>query len=596
MGMLFFGLAQSVLLLFALFAVPPLGVPPLPEDKTLLRAVPADALGFVQWFGVGQPDPKSANATERLAAEPEVRRALAMLESCVGAAIEKEEGGDGGRLLSRLCLGLYRLPCCVFVQRWPWKDGNDARIGIIVRTGATPGALHESLRELEQLATQHENAAVVEVPHGGVTIRRLPTRPEREPEVAWAQVGDHLVCGIGDGVTAATVDRLQGKPSLADQERFRTLQAQVALERPWLRCYLNSRALLAPLLLRPQVAQTCHALGLDGVEGLLVESGLHEGGFRSQALLATRGEPRGLLRIQSARGLTPKDHELVPADAQFAMLCRFDVGEFFRQIPAMMDQCESGSGKRFLAELQRGVEALGLHLDQEMVDCFGDTAAVYSTARDGAWFLHGLTLAVTLRDAPTLRKMHERLVEKAGNELVADEFGGTKVWWVNHRDDDVPFAPAWCITDSQFLIALWPQALRHALTPPVTPRPPLGLEPPRGGKEQVLCAARVDDGAVLRAGWPLLQMGVTMLFGKLQREGLPASIDAVPSLGTLLRYAEPQQLTLSRGEHGLVVRRHGRFPSLDPTLVFGGTVASLWWRVYAWEVVREVTPPVPGRR
>ena len=51
----------------------PFGVPPTPEDPKLARVAPEECLFYLSWAGTASPDPKSANQTEQLLAEPEVQ-------------------------------------------------------------------------------------------------------------------------------------------------------------------------------------------------------------------------------------------------------------------------------------------------------------------------------------------------------------------------------------------------------------------------------------------------------------------------------------------------------------------------------------------
>ena len=83
------GLLEWLLLLVTGLGLP-FGVPPLPENPTLLRAAPDDCVAFVEWFGVDDADPRSRNATERLAAEPEIRRFAVTVRDALRAFVERE--------------------------------------------------------------------------------------------------------------------------------------------------------------------------------------------------------------------------------------------------------------------------------------------------------------------------------------------------------------------------------------------------------------------------------------------------------------------------------------------------------------------------
>ena len=67
----------------------PLGVPPLPEDPVLAKVAPEECLLYFSSAGMAKPDPKSTNQTEKLFAEPEIRKAVAELENVIRAGLKE---------------------------------------------------------------------------------------------------------------------------------------------------------------------------------------------------------------------------------------------------------------------------------------------------------------------------------------------------------------------------------------------------------------------------------------------------------------------------------------------------------------------------
>jgi len=67
----------------------PLGVPPLPEDPLLAKVAPEECLFYTSWAGTATPDPKSANQTEQLLAEPEVQQMIAEIERHIRASLRE---------------------------------------------------------------------------------------------------------------------------------------------------------------------------------------------------------------------------------------------------------------------------------------------------------------------------------------------------------------------------------------------------------------------------------------------------------------------------------------------------------------------------
>src|SRR5262245_56555250 len=85
-----------VLFVLALFGAPAFGVPPLPEDPALMRVAPRDALLHVVWFGRRDADAASANATEQLVAEPQLRRLGDRVVAALRAGCARAAEGHAG--------------------------------------------------------------------------------------------------------------------------------------------------------------------------------------------------------------------------------------------------------------------------------------------------------------------------------------------------------------------------------------------------------------------------------------------------------------------------------------------------------------------
>src|SRR4051812_37321785 len=82
------GPAEMMILLMFLggFGLP-LGVPPQPENPAMSHVAPAKCVMYATWAGMGEADPKSANQTEQLLAEPEVQQFARSLEKSVRQAL-----------------------------------------------------------------------------------------------------------------------------------------------------------------------------------------------------------------------------------------------------------------------------------------------------------------------------------------------------------------------------------------------------------------------------------------------------------------------------------------------------------------------------
>src|SRR5215207_5485676 len=74
----------------------PLGVPPEPENPAMAHVAPEKCVLYASWAAMAAADPKSANQTEQLLAEPEVKRFVQSLEKSFREAMKRQsEEGRG---------------------------------------------------------------------------------------------------------------------------------------------------------------------------------------------------------------------------------------------------------------------------------------------------------------------------------------------------------------------------------------------------------------------------------------------------------------------------------------------------------------------
>jgi hypothetical protein len=127
-------------------------------------------------------------------------------------------------------------------------------------------------------------------------------------------------------------------------------------------------------------------------------------------------------------------------------------------------------------------------------------------------------------------------------------------------DDDVPVAPACCITDDAAILALYPQTIRAYLSRGDDFRS-LGEQPAVAkalttGKGPTLLAYQ-DTPRLLELAYPFVQIGARIATAELQREGLDVDETLLPSLQALRRHLRPGMTSVVSTEDGLeVVSRH----------------------------------------
>ena len=215
----------------------PVGVPPLEEDPAIVRAVPRDALFFIEWFGVGEQPSKTTNETVRLAGEPEVRHFLASIERAI-VDLARREGGEEGHLAAQ-AIGFAKLifsrPGGLFLADFAPPPQVDVRAGIVVHLGESKNEANRYLREFESLllaAMSGGNPRDVPAPETvqleGVSFRKLPLPPQ-VPEIAWGFSDDYLLVTIGNEMASELAKGLREKSGLGATDAFRILRKNVAV-------------------------------------------------------------------------------------------------------------------------------------------------------------------------------------------------------------------------------------------------------------------------------------------------------------------------------------------------------------------------------
>ena len=173
-----------------------------------------DCIWYFSWSGTADPDPKSANQTEQLLAEPEVRDFVHGIGTAIGAAMKKgAPPTPQGKLLGaegpKLIHALLTHPAAAFISKFEFGPrGPDVAGGIVVGTGAETEDVKSTLVKLEQ--TLHTAAAAA-------CRRRIPSgisypSPPGAPTIEWGFREKYLIVGIGEGSADAIAKRRSGEP------------------------------------------------------------------------------------------------------------------------------------------------------------------------------------------------------------------------------------------------------------------------------------------------------------------------------------------------------------------------------------------------
>lgn len=588
--------------LFGVAGLPlPVGIPPLPEDPALVRMAPRDSLAFVSWCGTAPlpaQDALGTNHTVQLAAEPDVRAAIAQLRAAVlGMARGPGRGpaeAAGRRVqLAEVVLDALAAPGCVFVQRFPVQTPTDLAGGLAVKLGGRLPAAEGLMAELELVMLPDvPGDRHPDVEADGVTFHALPIDTGR-PFVGWAAEGGWFLLAVGREIPAQMVAGLRGKDEgLAAHPGYRRTMPACAVERPVTRAFLDLTALreLVGAMGGLQALAPLVALGLGRAEAVASCSGLEGDGFCSRLRLATPGRD-GLLGVFDGPPLAQDGLCHVPADAEIALSARVDP---LRLEQALLDlamtmrppDLRDGYQREFVA---RFPEFAGVRLREDLLQNLGTQVTLWNAPSQGGFWLTGLAGVWSLRDGrafgEAMRTMMERMEQEAPtkareraqgrrlsrNQVYLESFGHAerRVHWLDSLDDDFPFGVAWAATDGNLVFGLQPQPVKDVLDGGEPPNPDRSLARlpivNRRGKATVLVS--IDAGQLLRTAYGPLTVLFQAASGEWQREGFDFDLADLPRLSALLPHTGREQLTLEPVEGGWALQRTGTLPMGDPLLV-----------------------------
>lgn len=559
----------------------PLPLPPLPEDPALLRAAPQGSLLYVQWFGAGTPAANPGNRSERLAAEQEVRVMVDTLMAATRSMLEAEVGKapQATQALSAfdlLVAALQRPGCAFLIDLQPLAAGLVVQFGdAAVAADATVAAAFTALTGQAELSTED----IAGVPFRGVTIGDGPF-------VGTAAVEGYLCVAVGKDAAAQMVAGLRNQDQgLAGHPALAPLRAGTKVERPVLRTWAALDTLAAKA---PFASRFWGPLGVDKVHAAFAESGLEGDGFVSRLQLAVP-KPTGLLVELGARPLSQDDLVLVPADATIAFALRGSDGGFENLLLGVLGALSGQPPERDWLQFQEQVQrTAGVQVRDDLLKNVGDCVVAWSAPSQGGIGFTGAVAAVPLRDGETftrnLTAMWEKMTDVAPNKareraenrrighrayLEQFEHGGTRVWWVDLIDRDMPFAFSWTATSNHFLFGLLPQPVRCAIDASREPNfdRALARSPLIARRGPAAAMLYLDLAGLLQQAYAPGLMLLEIVSMAWQRDGFDFDLADVPRLQVLRPHLGQELTVLEAVPGGFRLVRRGSLPVFDPLLI-----------------------------
>ncbi len=577
-----FMMGPAELIVFLLFgggAGLPLGMPPAQEDPLLARAAPAECLFYLCWQGVAEPDAASANHTERLLAEPEVRRFLSELDKRIVASMRREAGDDpqAGPIIDaahQVVMAVLTSPTAAFISDVQVGRGEpEVRGGVVVNLGDRAAGVQRALATIQAAATGGQMPPA----RDGWNTLPLPDGPT----LSWGMKDHILVVGLGDG----QCDKIAARLANAPPQWLVTMRQQVSVERPANAVYVNVKGIVdkAARAMGGEGPMFLTVLGLDKVGGVASVTGLEGKDCVTRTLLGIDGEPSGVLSLLAARPLSAADLPPIPDDASIAAAARFDLDKAYNTFLEVAGRLQPFAREEIVSGMGMLEEQLGFSIANDVFKSLGDVWCVYNSPASGGLVVTGMTAVVDLKDRDRLVRANSKLVLATMAAGAADslsghgrsrqprilqfEHAGQTIFFLSVPDDDMPLAPAWCITDTHLIVAPYPQNVKAFLTPaaagqPGTPgtlqakpefasllseRPPLGV-------------FYADTPELFKLVYPLVNIFATVMCGELQSEGIDVDVSLLPSAAAIVPHLRASTSKVLRTDAGVMLESRRTLP------------------------------------
>lgn len=596
----------------------PLGIPPAAEDPAMARIAPKECLFYMTWSGAAAADPQSHNQAEQLLAEKEVQQSLQLLEEQIVAGFRVAQAGDPQAVamvddVRTVAKAVLTSPAAVFISKLqPPRNGPpDVRGGAMVNLGERAPEIAKSLGRIEAQLTGKD--AVQPAPRMAAGWRRIPLgmhdpHANQDSTLQWAVKGGYLVIGLGEGEADKVMERVRQEPPAW----LKQLRGRLTVPRPANLVYVN----VAELVKlagggEPELAGIFAGLGLAQVQSMASITGLDDAGCVTRTQVTIDGEPKGLLSVLDAQPLTKGHLTAIPKDATIALAARLDAAKIYKQLLEITGRIEPTGQQELLGGVRQFEARMKLKLYEDILQSLGDTWRVYTSPSEGNLVFTGLTAVVDIRNHDRLVATNAKLVFSSLLGGIADDatqpgrgqpqplikqikYGTHTIFYLTRLAGSFPFYPAWCITDKEMVIALFPQNVKAYLerADQNGASSLADVQAMTGALEanKPIAVSYVDVPTAFKLAYPIVQVLLGFASSEMGRGGPVLDISLLPPAPSIGRHLRPSVTTVSRTKEGIVVETHQTLPIGVGGLPF---LAPLW--MFAAEGPSSVGP-MPTRQ
>jgi hypothetical protein len=558
----------------------PMGMPPAAPDPVMARIAPDDSLVYVAWNGTADASPDSANNAEKMLADPQIKRFIDQLIEVVEKGVRRGAGpGANSRKVAteipKVVRTIFTRPTTFFIgQVGVGPKGINAPLGFVVNVGENGKDFERSFKLLQDLLADESGASEKE---GDTTWYSWPTL-QGVPPISWGVENGYFILSVGEGTREQIQARMKGDK---DSAFLAGIAKRLPVERGSSVTYINVQNIIktvTPLMSRqvPDADNFLALLGLNEFKSVSSVTGFDKTHIVSRSWIEV-SKRTGVFDVIRSKPLTAEDLASIPADATIAMAINLDVGATVEQVVDLVAKFEPRARDEFDQVVAQSEDFLGFHLMDDLAASVGDRWCVFQSPNQGGPIFTGWTAVASAKDSKKLKDIAakiERFVSLMNARMQGQrdprfrrevgikttEAEGQTIYFMNSVGEEIPVAPAWCVTETEVVFSLFPQGVVEYLKQRDTPRLADVAQVKERLASKPFSITYYDTKTVFDSVYPMALIGANFLCSEMQRNGFDIDISMLPSPSAISAYLQPSTSSMQFTDDGIELYSNRTLP------------------------------------
>jgi hypothetical protein len=570
-----------------------LGLPPGERDALLVQCASEDVVFYAEWAERG-PGKPGAPGIDGMAADPEILAFLRDVEQAIVASLEDETSNGPadakimGKTMPGLAKTLLNRSGCLYISVDAEKIANAIRlfgVNLAIFSGINATLIINGDDDADKLAeTLNEMLKLLPEPPAD-DLKNVKFPLPFGMTLTLHREGKRFILGFGEGTVEAAIAGLNGKSQgLNQNSRFTASMKRVKIGKMSGVSWLDLKAIVEKLTkaLGPAgvlVQKTVADAGIDKIDSVASYRGVLNGQIHNRTFIKTDGTLDGLLALAAGRTIKPDDFTHVPADCDFVYSLSLNFPKLLATSKEIVAKAHPPSQQMFEQILKQLETELELSIEEDFFKAFGDVWTISNSKAAGGLFVTSLVGCLEVRDSQKAQKVFTKAMEilrdslpgetdsgyrHRGIYLVNKKFMGNTIYFVNTiGDDDVPFAPAFFLTEKHLLIGPHPQAIKAQLRflsskdANFSSRLKQLTSQTEG---ELLSVSYFDTKSLVRYLYAFAPYFGQILSSEIQSHGGRIDLFSLPSSRAILPYVGNSVSTVTRTKDGILFDGQTAFP------------------------------------